>query len=91
MPFCQPRAGWLYVGKMAVTPEQQRSGVGGMLIAEARTLAVVAGLDGLELETRIELVENHQAFGRLGFVKVGEQSHAGYSTATSITMRLPIS
>ena len=85
--FCRPQAGWLYVGKMAVEPGQQRSGVGRTLIAEARRMAASAGLQGLELETRIELVENHQTFGRLGFVRVGEQSHAGYSTATSVTMR----
>ena len=85
--FCRPQAGWLYLGKMAVAPGHQRSGAGRLLIAEARKLAAASGLHGLELETRIELAENHRAFGRLGFSKVAERSHPGYSTITSITMR----
>ena len=56
----------------------------------ARRLAEEGGLDGLELETRIELTENHHTFGRLGFVKTAESSHPGYTTITSITMRAPL-
>lgn len=85
--FGRPQSGWLYVGKMAVEPARQGMGIGRMLMAEARELAAGAGLQGLELETRIELIENHQAFARLGFVRIAEQSHAGYSKPTSITMR----
>jgi GNAT superfamily N-acetyltransferase len=88
--FCRSQAGWLYIGKMAVAPGQQRSGVGRLLIAAARKLAAEAGLHGLELETRIELTENHRTFRRLGFSKFAEQSHPGYSTITSITMRSPL-
>ena len=48
--FCRPLAGWLYVGKMAVAPGHQRTGVGRLLIAAARKLAAEGGLHGLELE-----------------------------------------
>ncbi|NDA32773.1 MAG: hypothetical protein EBZ04_11080 [Betaproteobacteria bacterium] len=41
----------------------------------------------LELQTRVELIENHVTFGALGFVRVAETAHPGYSRATSITMR----
>lgn len=85
--FCGPRENWLYIGKLAVTPGQQRSGVGRLLIDAARRFAEEAGLDGLELDTRIELTENHRTFDRLGFVKVAELSHPGYTTVTSIRMR----
>jgi GNAT superfamily N-acetyltransferase len=58
--FCRPQADWLYLGKMAVAPARQRTGVGRLLIDAARGLAQEAHLDGLELETRIELTENHR-------------------------------
>ena len=41
----------------------------------------------LELQTRIELTENHATFGALGFKKIAETAHPGYSRPTSITMR----
>jgi GNAT superfamily N-acetyltransferase len=85
--FCEPQDDWLYIGKLAVAPALQGSGVGRLLIDAARRFAERAGLDGLELDTRIELTENHRAFGRLGFVKVAELSHPGYTTVTSIRMR----
>jgi ribosomal protein S18 acetylase RimI-like enzyme len=87
--FCGPQEDWLYIGKLAVAPALQRSGVGRRLIDAARRFAEQAGLDGLELDTRIELTENHRAFDRLGFVKVAELSHPGYARVTSIRMRSP--
>ncbi|SLN34598.1 hypothetical protein ROH8110_01726 [Roseovarius halotolerans] len=45
------------------------------------------GLSGLELETRIELTENHETFRRLGFVKSGEGAHKGFERSTYIIMR----
>jgi GNAT superfamily N-acetyltransferase len=88
--FCRPQAGWLYLGKMAVAPERQRAGVGRLLIDAARRLAQEACLAGLELETRIELTENHRTFGQLGFVTVAQRSHPGATTITSIVMRSPL-
>ena len=44
----------------------------------------------LELETRIELTENHAAFARMGFIKTAETSHEGFDRTTSIVMRAPV-
>ncbi len=41
----------------------------------------------LELETRVELVENHATFAKFGFVKIGESAHEGFDAPTSIRMR----
>jgi hypothetical protein len=59
-------------------------------MASAEADAKILGLAALELESRIELTENHQAFAALGFTKTGETAHPGYNRATSITMRKPV-
>ena len=45
------------------------------------------GHDRLELQVRIELVENQQAFAKMGFVKVSENCHPGYGCVSEITMQ----
>jgi len=85
--FCRTEGPWLYVGKMAVAERLQGRGVGRSLMEPAFELARQRGLRGVELETRIELTENHEAFARLGFETVAEYRHEGYSRTTSLTMR----
>ncbi len=77
----------LYVGKIAVAEDQRGQGLCRKLIDVCQDRAKDMGLEWLELETRIELVENHTAFGRLGFEKTAETAHPGYDRATSVTMR----
>lgn len=81
----------LYVGKVAVDTQLRGQGVARRLFGAAEALARAADLDYLELQTRVELVENHQAFAALGFEKCGESAHAGYHRPTSITMRKRVS
>lgn len=85
--FTRPMATALYVGKFAVVPQAQGQGIGRRLMDAVERLALEAGLAAIELETRIELVENHATFRALGFQKVAEKSHPGYDRPTSITMR----
>ena len=79
--------GCLYLGKMAVRADCRGRGLARQMVEKARERAVALGLPVLELQCRIELLENHRTFERLGFVKTGEDSHAGYDRPTSITMQ----
>lgn len=88
--FAQTKADALYIGKLAVRPGLQGAGIGKMLVDAARKEARRRGLGILELQTRIELVENHATFARMGFVKTGEEAHEGFDRPTSITMRAKI-
>ncbi len=88
--FCRSYPDWVYVGKVAVDEPFQGQGIGHKMFDHAFEMARREGAKGLELQSRIELVENHQAFGNLGFVKVSEEAHEGYDRPTSITMRAPI-
>lgn len=85
--FLTPKRDCLYLGKLAVSESFRRQGLARQLLrhAEARTRAL--GLPALELETRVELAENHAAFAAMGFVRTGEASHPGYDRPTSLTFR----
>lgn len=77
----------LYLGKLAVDPAFRNQGILRSIIAIAEDIARQHGKSALELQTRVELIENHATFTALGFVKTGEQAHPGYHRPTSITMR----
>jgi len=85
--FATPRGDSLYVSKLAVRKDRQRTGIGRHLMGAVEEHARGTGLSYLELETRIELTENHEAFSSLGFIKIGEHAHEGYEHPTFITMR----
>ena len=85
--FCRNEPEWLYVGKVAVDDKMRGRGVARKLIDHAFQMARKSDLLGLELETRIELVENHRTFERLGFIKEAEYCHDGFKNPTTILMR----
>ena len=85
--FVEDHRDRLYVGKLAVDPDHQGQGIGAALMQATEMVAQSLGRPALELETRIELTENHRAFAALGFEQIGETAHPGYERATSITMR----
>lgn len=85
--FCKTEPATLYIGKLAVSPQAQGKGIGAALCAVAEKTAQELGLKALRLQTRIELVGNHTKFGRWGFVKTAERSHAGYERITYIEMQ----
>lgn len=85
--FADIRNDCVYVGKLSIAKDQQGKGIGKRLMQACEDLACEIGRDELEIQARVELVENQRFFGKLGFVKSGETAHAGYDRPTSITMR----
>ena len=85
-----PKPDALYLGKLAVSAQARGQGLARRLVDHAAIRARALGLPALELQTRVELVENHATFARLGFVETGRTAHAGYARPTSITMRRPL-
>lgn len=80
-----------YLGKLAVDPVLQGSGIGRRLVEAAEAEARRQGKRVVELQTRVELAGNHATFRRLGYRETGRSSHEGFSRATTITMRKDIS
>lgn len=85
--FFKEISGAIYLGKIAVDTEYQRRGIARNIVKNAANFARSRGKQWLELQTRIELIENHKTFAALGFKKTGESAHEGYDRPTSITMR----
>lgn len=77
----------VYVGKLAVAATERNRGVARGIMQAAEALARANARSFVELETRIELIENHETFAALGFCKVAESAHPGFDRPTSITMR----
>ena len=85
--FLAERADHFYLGKLAIEPEFQGRGIGTALVEACERHASRAGKPIIELQTRIELTENHAAFARLGFRETGRTAHPGFDRPTTITMR----
>lgn len=77
----------LYLGKLAVAVSHRRMGLLRLMVALAEAEARTLDLPALELETRVELTENHATFAALGFAVAGTFAHAGYERPTSLLMR----
>jgi GNAT superfamily N-acetyltransferase len=68
--YADVRSTCVYVGKVAVAPEVRSRGVARKLLAAAESIAQTTGRQVLELQTRVELIENHDTFSALGFAKI---------------------
>jgi GNAT superfamily N-acetyltransferase len=77
----------LYVSKFAVRPDRQGAGISRRLKNAVEQHARDIGVRHLDLDTRIELTENHATFAAMGYIKVAESSHQGYDHPTSVKMR----
>ena len=88
--FAKVNPNCVYVGKVAVWPGRQGQGIGRLLMHAVEGFARGTGKPAMELDTRVELVENHKTFAAFGFVKTADRSHAGYTRTTFITMQKPL-
>lgn len=82
-----PKPAALYLGKLAVAGSHRGKGLARIMVDTALKRAAALGLPGVELQTRIELVENQAMFRALGFHEAGRSSHPGFDRPTTITYR----
>ena len=85
-----PKPGVLYLGKLAVDAAHRGKGHARALVDMAEARARAMGLPALELQTRVELADNHATFRRMGFVQTAATAHPGYDRPTSFTFRRPV-
>lgn len=85
--FFSVKPGALYIGKLAVAAQHRRRGLARALIAQAEARARALGLPALELQTRVELAENHATYLAMGFTETGRSAHPGHDRPTTVSYR----
>lgn len=80
----------VYVGKLAVAEDLRGRGIARRLVDLAEAFARETGRPALELQTRVELLDNQRQFEAMGFAIAARTAHAGYARPTSVTMRRPV-
>jgi ribosomal protein S18 acetylase RimI-like enzyme len=85
--FLAEKQDHFYLGKLSVDPACQGRGIGRRLVEAAEEHVRATAKPTIELQVRVELVNNQATFSRLGFCETGRTAHAGYDRPTSITMR----
>lgn len=88
--FFTPKPQALYIGKLAVAAHARGRGLARRLIDTAAARARALGLPALELQSRIELYENHALFRHLGFSMRDATAHPGHDRPTSCTFTRPL-
>jgi GNAT superfamily N-acetyltransferase len=88
--YAAVREDCVYVSKLAVDESARRRGIARKIFEAVEGIARANAKPYLELETRIELIENHATFAALGFAIVEERSHAGFERPTIVVMRKPL-
>jgi ribosomal protein S18 acetylase RimI-like enzyme len=77
-----------YIGRLAVDPARQGSGIARELLLAAIAWAREQGADRVGLGVRVELAENIAFFRRHGFEITRAESHPGYERPTNYHMEL---
>lgn len=85
--FLADKGDHLYLGKLAVSDQFRGQGLARILVGQAEKLAHERGMSHIDLQVRIELVQNQNLFKKLGFITVAETMHPGFDRVTSLTMR----
>jgi len=75
----------LYLGKLAVDASHRGHGLARRMLDHAAARARALNLPAVQLQTRVELAENHATFRACGFVETGRTAHPGYDRPTSVT------
>ncbi len=85
--FARPCMNYVYLGKLAVKPDYRGLGISRLLVSQVEACTNQLGIPEVEIETRVELVENQALFEYLGYRKTAEKSHQGYDYPTSYCYR----
>jgi GNAT superfamily N-acetyltransferase len=84
--FYAPKAGYLYVGRLAVLPEYRRHGIGDLLMQAAERRAAELGLSHVRLGVRTVLDKLRAYYAARGYIPIAFRSHDGYTEPTYVEM-----
>ncbi|MEM6825297.1 MAG: GNAT family N-acetyltransferase [Pseudomonadota bacterium] len=79
-----------HLGKIAVVHHLRQRGIARAMVEAAADRAAALGLNALQLQSRVELTENHAAFNAMGFRQSGSYTHPGFEQPTSLVFTRPL-
>jgi len=75
---CYPDGADFHIENIAVSPDRQGAGIGGILMAHAEARARAAGCMSPALYTNIHMTENLTLYPHLGFVETERREEDGF-------------
>ncbi len=81
----------LHVARVSVLPEWRGEGLSRRLLEMCEATARARGLPRMTLRVRLALPENERRFERLGFRRVGVETHEGFDAPTVVAMEKRLS
>ena len=75
---CFPDRNTMMLETVAVSPDAQGTGVGGLLIAFCEAQAKREGLGAVQLYTHVLMVENHALYRHSGYVETARRTENGF-------------
>ncbi len=84
--FYAPKAGYLYVGRLAALPEYRGRRIGDLLLQAAERRAGELGFPRVRLGVRLALVRLREYYAARGYVPIALGRHPGYAEATYVEM-----
>ncbi len=86
--FCTPHGdeGFVYLGRLSVSPAFRRRGIGNALLAAVEEQARALGYVRTRLGTRVVLTQKQAWYERLGYRVIAEKAHPGRPDPTYLVM-----
>jgi len=78
--------GFVYLGRLSVSPAFRRRGIGNALIAAVEERARALGYERTRLGTRVVLTQKQAWYERLGYRVIAEKAHPGRPGPTYLVM-----
>jgi len=82
----EPKADFMYFGRLAVLPAWRRVGVARRLILTVEECAKAVGLTRVQIGVRLVLPAHQAYYEGLGYRPIAYECHPGFSQPTSVTM-----
>jgi ribosomal protein S18 acetylase RimI-like enzyme len=84
--FYRPHEGYVYLHRLAVSPEQRRQGIAQALLEAVEAYARSKLLAEVRLSVRIVLTDNIDFYQRRGYHHLSYGTHPGYQQPTFVTL-----
>lgn len=84
--WCEPRDGFLYLGRLGVAPSIRGRGIGSALMDAVEARARAQSLTRVRLGVRVALADMRAVYERRGYAFVEAHTHEGFTEPTHVIL-----